>query len=85
MEVHGASFAPHHLPTKFTLKQTESGALKKKAVQKVNEGIMPEFIGIVNYSVMALIQLELGAAEEPDLKSEQVFTLYEKYFMLQNL
>jgi len=45
----------------------------------VNEGIIPEFIGIVNYSVMALIQLELGIADEPDLKTGQVNELYNKY------
>lgn len=48
--------------------------------QKVEEGIKPEFIGIINYSIMALIQLELGVAEKnieiPIKKAEE---LYNKY------
>ncbi|MDR1345559.1 MAG: DUF1599 domain-containing protein [Bacteroidales bacterium] len=35
--------------------------IQEKGESKVNEGVIPEFMGIVNYSVMALIQLELGA------------------------
>jgi hypothetical protein len=34
-------------------------SIQDKGTQKINEGIKPEFIGIVNYSVMALIQLEI--------------------------
>jgi len=36
--------------------------IEQKGNQMVDEGIEPEFIGIVNYSVIALIQLELGGA-----------------------
>ena len=41
--------------------------------------MIPEFIGIVNYSVMALIQLELGVADEPDLDEKTANDLYTKY------
>lgn len=41
----------------------------------VNEGIEPEFIGIVNYCVMALIQLKLGPGEP--LKPERAMELYD--------
>ncbi len=67
------------LTDQIYIKANRIRSIEEKGRQKVNEGIMPEFIGIVNYSVMALIQLELGAAEELDLKAEQVFKLYEKY------
>lgn len=46
---------------------------------KVNEGVMEEFIGIVNYSAMALIQLELGAELELDLPWVRVEKLYKKH------
>jgi hypothetical protein len=36
-----------------------------------------EFIGIINYSIMALIQLELGVAEQPDLDVEKATELYD--------
>ena len=48
--------------------------------QKVGEDIRNEFIGIVNYSIIALIQLEKGIAEKPDLSSNEVQKLYEKYY-----
>jgi hypothetical protein len=39
--------------------------------RKVNEDETGEFIGIINYSLMALIQLELGVAHQPDLDVEK--------------
>ena len=42
----------------------------------VNEGIIPEFVGIVNYSVMAIVQLELGVAESADMSAEKAIELY---------
>jgi hypothetical protein len=47
-------------------------------VRKVDEGEIPEFVGIINYSVMALIQIERGVAEEPDLNTEQALCLYDE-------
>ena len=46
---------------------------------KVDEGVEPEFVGIINYCIMALIQLELGAEGELQLPEEQVGELYDKY------
>ena len=47
-------------------------------VQKVGEDIRNEFIGIVNYSIIALIQLEKGIAEQPDMETEEVEAMYNK-------
>jgi hypothetical protein len=47
--------------------------------RKVDEGIVPEFIGIVNYSVMALIQLDMGFVDQPDISNEKAVELYNKY------
>ncbi|MCR5820115.1 MAG: DUF1599 domain-containing protein [Bacteroidaceae bacterium] len=50
----------------------------KKAM--VAEGIRPEFIGIVNYAIIGLIQLELGFAETPnDLSNEQALEAYDRH------
>jgi len=46
---------------------------------KINEGQEPEFIGIINYAIMALIQMELGIASEPDLNTTQAMELYNKH------
>lgn len=49
---------------------------------KVDEGIRPELIGIINYSVMALIQLELGTNEEPHMDAVMVSAKYDSYIKL---
>jgi hypothetical protein len=38
---------------------------------KVGEGIRPELIGIINYAAMALVQLELGVADAPDISADE--------------
>ncbi|NEW78647.1 MAG: DUF1599 domain-containing protein [Gelidibacter sp.] len=53
--------------------------LQENTTRKVEEGEVSEFMGIVNYSVMALIQLEKGVAEQPDLKAEEAIKLYDKH------
>jgi hypothetical protein len=45
----------------------------------VEEGVKPEYIGIVNYSVMALIQLELGTSANSELNPPEGEMLYNKY------
>lgn len=45
----------------------------------VNEGIKSEFIGIVNYCIMALIQLELMDSDEINLEYDYAEQLYNKY------
>ncbi len=42
------------------IKANRIRSLEEKGVCKINEGVVPEFIGIINYSIMGLIQLELG-------------------------
>ena len=45
--------------------------------QKIDEGQVPEFIGIINYCVMSLIQIQIGVVDEPDLNGNEVFELYD--------
>ena len=45
----------------------------------VGEGILPEFIGIVNYGIIGMIQLKLGHADKPDMATERALELYDKY------
>lgn len=68
------------LTDQIYIKANRIRSIQRKGISKVDEGIIPEFTGIVNYSVMALIQLELGVAEEPDLDSDRVIELYNKHF-----
>jgi hypothetical protein len=53
--------------------------LQENMTRKVEEGEVSEFMGIVNYSVMALIQLEKGVAEQPDLSAEEAVKLYDRH------
>ena len=52
--------------------------LQTVAEQLVDEGIEPEFIGIVNYAAMGIIQLQLGVVDQPDLTSDEASSLYDK-------
>jgi Nucleotide modification associated domain 1 len=57
-------------------------SLQENEVRKIDEDETGEFIGIINYSIMALIQLELGVAEQPDLSIEKATLLYDKKIAL---
>ena len=56
--------------------------LQQNTTRKVDEGEVSEFIGIINYSVMALIQLEKGVAEQPDLATDEAIKLYDKHVVI---
>ncbi len=45
----------------------------------VGEGIDGEFVGIINYCIMALIQLELGDSGKIELEKDETIALYDKY------
>ena len=45
--------------------------------QKIDEGQVPEFIGIINYCIMSLIQIQIGVVDEPDLNGTEVIKLYD--------
>ena len=53
--------------------------LQENTTRKVDEGEQSEFIGIINYSIMALIQLEKGIVETPDLNTDQATEFYDKH------
>lgn len=53
---------PMSLTDQIMIKAMRIRSIEDKGVALVDEGIRPEFIAIVNYCVMALIQLELGPA-----------------------
>ncbi|MBQ9356163.1 MAG: DUF1599 domain-containing protein, partial [Prevotella sp.] len=53
--------------------------LEVEKVSLVGEGIRPEFVGLVNYGLVGLIQIELGYSDEVDITNEQALELYDKY------
>ncbi len=66
------------LTDQIFIKAQRIRSLQQNEVRKVDEGEQSEFIGIINYSIMALIQLEKGIAEQPDLDAEEAISLYDK-------
>ena len=54
--------------------------LEETGESKVGEGILPEYIAIINYCIMGLIQLEKGFADDADLNPEEAEALYTKHF-----
>ncbi len=70
------------LTDQIYIKANRIRSIDSKGTKKINEGIKPEFIGIINYSVMALIQLEHGCENKLDLSSDEVEELYDKYVKL---
>jgi hypothetical protein len=61
------------------IKASRIRSIEEKGESRVNEGIKPEFEGMINYSVMALIQLELGSREEPHMNPALVEDKYDSY------
>ena len=61
------------LTDQIFIKAQRIRSIESKGVQKIDEGVINEFIGIVNYSVIGLIQIDLGVSEQPeDLDYEKV-------------
>lgn len=55
--------------------------LQENDTRKVDEDEVSEFIGIINYSIMALIQLEKGVVEQPDLDVDKAVALYDQHML----
>lgn len=70
---------PSSLTDQIMIKARRIRSIDEKGTQKVNEGVKDEFIGILNYSVMALIQIELCNCDDVNLELDKGLGLYDKY------
>ena len=68
------------LTDQIFIKAQRIRSIEMKGIQKVEEDISNEFVGIVNYSIIALIQLEKGVVDQPDMEDEQVVELYDQFY-----
>ncbi|MFM2285012.1 MAG: hypothetical protein RLZZ543_509 [Bacteroidota bacterium] len=59
------------------IKASRIRGIETTGVHLVEEGIEPEFIGIVNYAIMGLIQMNLGGSDEIELSPERSEQLYD--------
>lgn len=70
---------PSSVTDQIFIKANRIRSIEVKGVALVNEGIRGEWIAIVNYGIIGLIQLELGYAETDDLTETQALEYYDKY------
>ncbi len=81
MHDYGSAWRILRLPSltdQIFIKAQRIRGLQKNKEQKIAEDETSEFIGIVNYSIMALIQLDKGVVEQPDMSLEKATQLYDE-------
>lgn len=71
---------PSSMTDQIYIKAQRIRSIEDKGVTKVDEGVRAEYIGIVNYCIMALIQLEKGISDHDDLSAEETLELYQHHF-----
>ena len=71
---------PSSVTDQIYIKANRIRSLETKGVSLVDEGIRPEFVAIVNYAIVGLIQLELGFADTADaMSAEDALKAYDKH------
>ena len=70
---------PSSVTDQIFIKAHRIRSIETKGTTMVDEGVRSEFIGIVNYGIIALIQLELGYADADDMTPEQALAKYDEY------
>ncbi len=81
MKDYGSAWRILRLPSltdQIFIKAQRIRGLQQNEIRKVDEDEVSEFIGIINYSIMALIQLEKGVVEQPDIEVEEATKLYDE-------
>ena len=80
MKDYGSAWRILRLPSltdQIFIKAQRIRGLQENAVHKIDEDETAEFIGIINYALMALIQIEKGVSSQPDLSIEEALPLYD--------
>ena len=82
MKDYGSAWRILRLPSltdQIFIKAQRIRSLQTKKTKKIDEGQSSEFIGIINYSIMSLIQIELGVVDEPDMNFDDAIKYYNKH------
>ena len=81
MKDYGSAWRILRLPSltdQIYIKAQRIRSLQEKEIRRVDEDEISGFIGIINYAIMALIQLEKGVVQEPDLKVVEALELFDQ-------
>jgi hypothetical protein len=81
MSDYGSAWRILRLPSltdQIFIKAQRIRSLQENETRKIDEDEASEFVGIINYCIMALIQLELGVADQPDLDTDKATLLYNE-------
>lgn len=81
MNDYGSAWRILRLPSltdQIFIKAQRIRSLQQNKKRKVDEGAASEFMGIINYSLMALVQIEKGVVDQPDLSLEEAVKLYDE-------
>ena len=79
---YGASWRilrPSSLTDQLYIKAKRIRSLEIKKESLVGEGIRPEFVALINYGIIGLIQLERGFADSVDITTVEALALYDRY------
>lgn len=79
---YGASWRilrPSALTDQLFIKAKRIRSLEIKKESRVGDGIRPEFIALINYGIVGLVQLAKGFVDEVDMRSEEALALYDRY------
>jgi len=68
------------LTDQIFIKAQRIRSIEQKGFQKIEEGVFNEFVGIVNYAIVGLIQLDIGISEETeDMDYNEVMNIFDKH------
>ena len=79
---YGASWRilrPQSLTDQLFIKAKRIRSLEIKKESLVGEGIRPEFIALINYGIVGLIQLAHGFSDTVDMQPKEAMPLYDRY------
>ncbi len=71
---------PSSMTDQIYIKAQRIRSIEQKGVSKIDEGVRSEYIGVINYCIMAIIQLEKGTSESDDLTEDETLNLYLSHF-----
>ncbi len=70
---------PESLTDQLFIKAKRIWTIEITHVSKVGEGILPEYMAIINYGIVGLIQLERGYADKVDMSNDEAMAQYDRW------